>query len=142
VSGFFKGKLKDLSEEQLDFLKNKVTAEIDFKNLINYNSIYEKRNLDNELIGLAGTTKRHRVFKTLFLAIKDSEQGKGNGKSLFKEMWESENPKPLLTVYKDNSRALKIYRKYYFFVPYFHKKYLGVPKEKFNLFKKKVGELK
>ena len=119
---------RKLNKEQIDFLINTTRDKSDFSKIRDCLSVYEKRNDQNELIGLAGTVKRYEITKGLFLAIRKDHQSKGFGKQLFKEMWKGEQTKPMLTCYKDNPRALKIYSKYYFFLPYFHKKVLGIPK--------------
>ena len=117
-----------LNREQIEFLQFTTRDKKDFSKIKECVSVYEKRNNRRELIGLAGTVKRYEIVNSVFLAIGQEFQGKGFGTELFKKLWENEKPKPMLTCYKDNTPALRIYLKYYFFVPYFHNKVLGIPK--------------
>ena len=117
-----------LNKEQINLLQNTTRDKSDFSRIRECVSVYEKRSEHGDLIGLAGTVKRHNIIDSLFLTIRKDCQGMGFGKELFKELWRKEKPKPMLTCYEDNLPALKIYSRYYFFVPYFHEKVLGIPK--------------
>jgi GNAT superfamily N-acetyltransferase len=117
-----------LNSEQIGFLQATTRNKDDFRKLIEHEFILEERTPQGELIGLTGIVKRHGLFRAVFLAIKKEHQGKGLGSKLFERLWVSQAQKPWVTVYKDNPRALKIYEKYYFFLPYLHGKFLGIPK--------------
>ena len=116
-----------LNQEQLTFLKEIHHPKGNLEKLTCYETLIEAR-VNGELIGLAGTVKRHHIINSLFLVVKQEHRGQGIGSNLFKQLWASKKQKPWLTVYKDNFVALKLYKNYYYFIPYFHGKLLGIPR--------------
>lgn len=118
----------NLTDEQITLLRQATRDKMDFKKLKECEFVLMERNSQGELIGLAGIVKRHHLFNSVFLVVKKEYQGQGIGKKLFARLWESQSTKPLLTFYKDNLPAKKIYKKYYWFLPYLNNKWLGVPR--------------
>lgn len=106
-------------EESLisDFLNNltveKRTFTYDIDVILN-SVIFEKKFIDNKLVGLAGIYRK-KLIPIFFIVVKEGYQGKGIGRELMDNLYQTlvyrNYNYVVLSVFTFNPRAIEIYKK-------------------------------